>query len=88
MGPTEEQKKIELIDQLKSGISVMTNYQHDMDHTSWFDHVGIIISGNQARMILECLEKDTDDGIQETGAMPNLDWIIEKIRSFFKWLQK
>jgi len=88
MEPREKQEKLEIIDQLKSGISVMKNYQHDMNHTSWFDHVGIIISGNQAQLILDCLEKDIDDRVRETGAMPNLDWLIEKVKKISKWLRK
>ena len=78
----KRQKKLEIIALLKARIRVITTYQDSMTITSWHDHEGVLITGMDAEFIIRCLEKDIDDHVRETGAMPVLGWIIDKIRAW------
>jgi len=59
-----------LIDDLTESIKYREEEQEDMDHISWSSSIGVLISGNEAKFIVEILRKhknqsDLMDSIQQ-----------------------
>jgi len=46
----------EIIKKLKAGISEAKKYKHDFNESSWCDETGILITPNEAKVILETLK--------------------------------
>ncbi len=69
-----------ILEKLKFSVSVSEQCNEDLDATSWRLQEGVLISCNDAKLIIELIEKSDDENSYEIEIFDNKRNVLQKIK--------